>query len=131
VSVDSENSETVPVETISGVDVQIGAFCGINGAGDATFEIAGGGEFSVSGLYDATGVATVSTTSGGPQQINGVVQRDDNDQSGIFEINASTTGQVNANLVVTSNGLTAIVDVFLAGSTSTHCEVRGVGVPTT
>jgi hypothetical protein len=131
VSVDSENSLSEPFASLPGLDIQIGAFCNINGAGEATFEIFSTGLFSVSGLYYASGVAFVTPVSGDPQPINDLAQRDDNGQSGIFEINASTTAQVNANLVVTSDGLTASVDVFMAGSTTTQCEVRGIGVPGT
>jgi hypothetical protein len=66
-----------------------------------------------------------------PQLLSGgISDRDDNGQSGIFELDAETTATVSANLLVTSGGSVASVEVFLAGSTTTHCESRVVGIPT-
>jgi hypothetical protein len=131
VSLDAENTMSLPFAALSGVGVSLGAFCSINGNGIATFEISGGGTFSVSGTYNSVGVTAVAPTSGDPQQLTpGTSLRDDNNQAGIFEINASTTGEVSADLLVTSGGSVASVQVFLAGSTTTHCEARGVGIPT-
>lgn len=126
VSVDAENNGTVNGVNLPGVGVQLSAVC----SGDATFEIVGAGPFSVSGSYDASGVVTVTPTSGIPTAVSGTALRDDNDQSGNFEIDVGTTARVSAHLIVTGGGSVASVEVFMAGSTTTHCDVRAVGTPT-
>jgi hypothetical protein len=130
VSVDSENDSTQHSAALNGVGVQISAVCGANGSGGATFEISGTGPFSVSGTYYSVGPATVTTSSGQVQAVSGIAERNDNGQSGTFEIDASSTVQVSAHLLVTSGGSVASLEAFLAGSTTTGCAVRAVGVPT-
>ncbi len=131
VSVDSENNSTPAIANLSGVGVQITAECGdVGGGNDATFQLTGTGPFSVSGNYESTGVVSVTPTSGLVAAVNGSAIRDDNGQSGMFEIDTSSTAQLSANLLVTSGGSVASVQVFLAGSTTSHCEARAVGVPT-
>jgi hypothetical protein len=129
VSVDSEHNDNPDVADISGVGVSIAAYCGDNSPGVATLVITSDGTFSVSGSYMATGVADVTPTSGNVSTLNGTVLRDDNDQTD-FEIDASSSAELSAHLVVTSGGSVASLEVFMAGSTTTGCEVRAVGVPT-